>query len=277
MKDKIMIILKGFVFGLANIIPGVSGGTIALTMGIYEDLIGSISNIFKSFKKSMALLIPFGIGAVLSIVLLSKIINYTLTKYPAPTIIFFIGLILGGIPLLTKNIKGNKIKVKYILLFLITFIFILALSFLGGAGHDVVIGNSSFSYILLFVVGIIAAATMVIPGVSGSFVMMLLGYYQPIINCIDELTSFTNVFKNLMILLPLGLGIVVGIISIAKLLEYLFTKYKVETYYAVFGFIIASIITLFLSITIPTSILEILVCIILLLIGIVCGYKLGDQ
>lgn len=277
MKDKIMIILKGFVFGLANIIPGVSGGTIALTMGIYEDLIGSISNIFKKFKKSMSLLIPFGIGAVLSIVLLSKIINYTLTKYPAPTVIFFIGLILGGIPLLTKNIKGKKVKPRYILLFLITFIFILVLSFLGGAGHNVSIGNSIFSYILLFIVGIIAAATMVIPGVSGSFVMMLLGYYQPIINCIDELTSFTNVFKNLMILLPLGLGIVVGIISIAKLLEYLFTKYKVETYYAVFGFIIASIITLFLSITIPTSILEIIVCIILLLIGIMCGYKLGDQ
>lgn len=98
MKNKLIIALKGFVFGIANIIPGVSGGTIALTMGIYEDLISSISNIFKKFKNSMAILIPFFIGAVLSIVLLSKIINFTLTKYPTPTIIFFVGLILGGIP-----------------------------------------------------------------------------------------------------------------------------------------------------------------------------------
>ena len=88
MKNKLIIALKGFVFGIANIIPGVSGGTIALTMGIYEDLISSISNIFKKFKNSMAILIPFFIGAVLSIVLLSKIINFTLTKYPTPTIIF---------------------------------------------------------------------------------------------------------------------------------------------------------------------------------------------
>lgn len=277
MKDKILIALKGFVFGIANIIPGVSGGTIALTMGIYEDLIGSISNIFKSFKKSMALLIPFGIGAILSIVLLSKVINYTLTKYPAPTIIFFIGLIVGGIPLLTKNIKGNKIKPKYIILFLITFIFILLLTFLGGAGHSVVIGNSPISYILLFIVGIIAAATMVIPGVSGSFVMMLIGYYHPIINCIDELTSLTHVFRNIMILIPLGLGIVIGIISIAKLLEWLFKKYKVETYYAVFGFILASIITLITTVPIPHSIIEIIICIILLMIGLLCGYKLGEK
>lgn len=276
MKEKLMILLKGFVFGIANIIPGVSGGTIALTMGIYEDLISSISNIFKKFKKSMSLLIPFGIGAVLSIVLLSKVINYTLTKYPAPTILFFIGLILGGIPLLTKNIKGKKIKVRYIVLFLVTFISILLLSILGGAGHNVTIHSNLFGYFLLFIVGIVAAATMVIPGISGSFVLMLLGYYQPIINTIDELTSFTNVFKNICILIPLGIGIVVGIISIAKLLEYLFKKYKIETYYAILGFILASIITLALTITIPSSIIEIIIGIILLVIGILCGYKLGD-
>lgn len=277
MKNKLIIALKGFVFGIANIIPGVSGGTIALTMGIYEDLISSISNIFKKFKNSMAILIPFFIGAVLSIVLLSKIINFTLTKYPTPTIIFFVGLILGGIPLLTKNVKGKKIKPRYIALFLVTFIFILLLSFLGGVGKTVTITGSPLSYILLFIVGIIAAATMVIPGVSGSFVMMLLGYYGPIINSIDELTSFTNVFSNILILLPLGIGIVLGIITIAKLLEYLFKRFKTETYYAIFGFIIASIIVLLVSIKIPSSIIEIIISIILLFIGIVCGYKLGDK
>ncbi len=277
MKDKIMIILKGFVFGIANIIPGVSGGTIALTMGIYEDLISSISNILKNFKKSMSLLIPFGIGAVLSIVLLSKIINFTLTKYPTPTILFFIGLIIGGIPLLTNNIKDKRIKPRYIILFLITFSFILLLTYLGGAGHSVKLTSSLGSYILLFIVGMIAAATMVIPGVSGSFVMMLLGYYQPIINTIDELTSMKNVMTNILFLIPLGLGIVIGIIGISKLIEFLFKKYKIETYYAILGFILASIITLFTSISFSHSIIQILIGIILLFIGILCGYKLGDN
>ena len=92
MKDKLKIGLKGFVFGVANIIPGVSGGTIALTMGIYEDLISSISNIRKDFKKSMALLVPFLIGAVLSILLLSKVINFCLDRFPNPTILLFLGI-----------------------------------------------------------------------------------------------------------------------------------------------------------------------------------------
>ena len=116
MKKKLLLFLKGCVFGVANIIPGVSGGTIALTMGIYEDLIKAISNIRKKFKKSMALLIPFGLGAIASILLLSKVIKFCLDRYETPTILFFLGLIIGGIPLITKNVKGRKFKATYMLL-----------------------------------------------------------------------------------------------------------------------------------------------------------------
>ena len=125
MKNKIKLFLKGFVFGIANIIPGVSGGTLALTMGIYEDLISSISNIFKKFKRSMSFLLPFILGAIISIISLSKVIDICLTKYETLTIIFFIGLIIGGIPLLFKNINIKKITIPKFLVFLITFSFIL--------------------------------------------------------------------------------------------------------------------------------------------------------
>ena len=277
MKEKLKILLKGMVFGIANIIPGVSGGTIALTLGIYEDLIKALSNILKSFKKSMSLLIPFGLGTAISIVVFSKIINYTLTKFPTMTILFFIGLIIGGLPLITEKVKGKKVKVRYIVLMLLTFAFILGISFLNENGNNVVLSSNPLTYILLFLVGVIAAATMVIPGISGSFVLMLLGYYKPIINTIDELTSFNNVFQNILILIPFGLGVVIGIITIAKLLEYLFKKYKTETYYAIIGFIVASIITLFLTINLPHNLAELILSLVFLIIGILCGYKLGDK
>lgn len=277
MKDKLIIGLKGFVFGIANIIPGVSGGTIALTMGIYEDLISSISNIRKDFKKSMSLLVPFLLGAVLSILLLSKVINFCLDKYPNPTILLFLGIILGGIPLIGKNIKGKKIKISYILLFLLTFGIVIGLSFLNGGGSVSLDHLGLKSGILLFLVGCVAAASMVMPGISGSFMLMILGYYHPIIKTIDSLTTFKNLGHDLLIIGILGLGVVFGLIVMAKLLEYLFKKYKVATYYAIIGFMAASIVSLVITLPNPGSVIEIIIGIILFILGIIGGYRLGDS
>ena len=277
MKNKILIFLKGFVFGIANIIPGVSGGTIALTMGIYEDLISSISNIFKKFKRSMSFLLPFILGAIISIISLSKVIDICLTKYEAITIIFFIGLIIGGIPLLFKNINIKKITIPKFLVFLITFSFILIITYLKSGNGNVSLNNNLITYLKLTGVGIITAATMIIPGISGSFVLMLMGYYQPLLKVINNITSFNNITSNILLLIPLGIGVVIGILLITKILEYLFTKYKEITYYGVIGFLLASIITLILSISLPTNIIEIIIAILLFIIGLFIGNKLGDQ
>ena len=278
MKDKIKIFLKGCIFGIANIIPGVSGGTIALTMGIYEDLIKSISNIRKKFKKSMALLIPFFIGAVVAILLLSNVIKLSLSKYPTPTILFFLGLIIGGIPLITKNVKGKKIKPSYIIAFLITFGFVLGLYFLGGNGHNASLETlNPISIFLLFIVGIITACTMVIPGISGSMVLMLIGYYEPLINTAASLSTLKNIGHDLVIVIAAGMGVLVGIVLISKILEYLFNKYKTGTYYAIIGFLLASIIVLILLLKLNIPIIQLIIGIILFIIGIFAGYKLGDK
>ena len=280
MKEKILLILKGFVFGIANIIPGVSGGTIALTMGVYEDLISSISNILSDFKKSMSILIPFFLGTGIAILSMSKVINYTLTNYPTPTILFFVGLILGGLPLIYRNLnikKGKKIKPTNILLSIITFSFVIGLAVIGGGNGNFDVSNPSIlTMILLFIVGCVAAASMVIPGISGSFVLMLLGFYKPVIATIDDLTSMNHLVNDFLILIPFGLGVVIGLVLISKLLEYLFNKYKLQTYFAIFGFVIASIITLLMTVK-PCSVIQIVIGIILLVIGAFIGYKLGDE
>ena len=277
MKDKIILAIKGFFMGIANIIPGVSGGTLAITMGIYEDLIEAISHFFTKIKENLKFLIPVLLGAVISIILGSRVISYSLEKYPLPTIMFFIGLILGGIPMLYKKIKGNS-KPSNIFIFILTFSLVIGLMFLK-SGNNVSFTNMNImDYILLFIVGVIASATMIIPGISGSFMLMVMGYYKPILHTINSLTSFQNIVPNMLIPIPFGLGVLVGLVLIAKVLEYLFNKFEVPTYFGIIGFVLASIIGIFtstegLSFTLP----QIIASLILFVIGFVIALKLGDE
>ena len=279
MKDILVLTIKGFFLGIANIIPGVSGGTLAITMGIYEDLIGAISHFFKNIKKNIKFLIPLGVGILIAILLMSKIISYCLDKFPFPTTLFFIGLIVGGIPLISRKVKGVKVKPTNVLLFLLTFGIIMVMTFLNEGTNIVSLANISLTQmLLLFIVGMVAAATMVIPGVSGSFVLMLLGYYKPIVSTISNLTNFNILGHNLLVLIPFGLGVLIGIILIAKLIEFLFNKYEIPTYYAILGFVISSVVGLGVGL-VGTSInaIQIIIGVILFIIASIIGYKLGDE
>ncbi len=278
MKDKIILAIKGALVGIANIIPGVSGGTLALTMGVYEDLISAISHFFKNVKKNLKFLLVFGLGAALSILLMSKVISLCLDKFPFPTTLFFIGLIVGGVPLLTRKIRKSKVKPWNLLLFLITFGVVIGMAFMQEGSNVVSLSHvSPWMMFVLFLVGMIAAATMVIPGVSGSFVLMLLGFYKPIVSVVSKLTDFSQLGHNLLILIPFGFGVLIGIILIAKLIEFLFNKYELSTYYAILGFLVASIFALFATLfNVSFSNVEVFVGIVLFIISTIIGYKLGD-
>lgn len=276
--ENLLLILKGFILGIANIIPGVSGGTLAMTMGIYEDIIKSISSILKTPKKSLKLLLYLGIGAALSILILSKLLNYTLTNYAFATTLFFIGLIVGGFPLLLKKAKGHKVSLGYLLSFLSTTSLVIILRLLQRTENTVSLNNVSlFTIIILLLVGMLAASTMVIPGVSGSFVLMLIGFYKPILNTISNITKINLLGHNLLILVPFGIGVLLGIVLTAKLIEYLLKKYEIYTYYGIYGFILASILVLILNVyNKATGIPEVVIGILLVLLGTFIGYKLGE-
>lgn len=277
--EYLILILKGMIIGIANIIPGVSGGTLMITLGIYQDVIETISHFFQNIKKSLKLVIPIGIGMVLSILILSKIISVCLDKYPFPTTFFFIGLIVGGIPLLWKKVSASKYKYNNWLIFLITFGIVLTFTFLKSGDYVVSFDNLDlFGYIGLFIVGMLSAATMVIPGISGSFVLMLVGYYEPIVNTIKDLTNFILLSHNLLILVPFGIGILIGIVLVAKLIEWLLKKYPIKTYYGVLGFVLASIVSIIKPLlSSSANVLEIIISIILVIVGGLIAYKLGDR
>lgn len=246
-------LLKGVVVGVANIIPGVSGGTMMVSMGIYEKIIGAINNLFKHFKKSILTLLPIGIGMVLGIGVFSYILPYCLENHPLPTSLCFIGLILGGVPFIVKPAKeslkkeNKHISFQHIIAFLLLFALAVAMAFMSETeAHSAAFNLNVILIIKLFVVGIIASATMVVPGVSGSLVLMLLGYYSGIIETIrdfiDALVSLNSsaILHCVGILLPFGIGVVFGIFAVSKLIEWLFQKHPAVTYSAILGLITAS-------------------------------------
>lgn len=277
-------VLKGIVVGVANIIPGVSGGTMMVSMGIYDKLIHCLTHLFKEFKESMKFLIPIFVGVGIALVGLSFIIQPAFEHFPLQTSCLFIGLIVGGLPAAWKKVKGKGIKVSYIIPFLVFFVLVVGLALVGekeGNAADLTFGL--WSCIKLFVVGIIASATMVIPGVSGSMMLLLLGYYNPIVSAIKDfvtaLASFDmqGILQGCGVLVPAGIGIVVGIFAIAKLIEIIFEKFPMQAYWAIIGLIVASPFAVLLMAQLGTiTVLSVVVSVITFAIGFVIAMKLGD-
>lgn len=277
-------LLKGMVMGIANIIPGVSGGTMAVSMGIYDKLIHSVTHLLKEFKESMKFLIPIFLGIGIALVGLSFIIEPAFANFPLQTNCLFIGLIVGGLPAVIKKVKGKGIKISYIFPFLVFFALVVGMAAIGekeGAAAD--LSFSLWSVIKLFVVGIIASATMVIPGVSGSMMLLLMGYYNPIVaaikNFVTALAAFDidGILQGCGILVPMGLGIVVGVILIAKIIEFIFEKFPLQAYWAIIGLIVASPFAIFLLGDVGTiTVAGVLVSVITFGVGFVIAMKLGD-
>ena len=178
--DWLLDIVKGFIVGTANVIPGVSGGTLMLVLGIYEKVIGSISNIFNQFKKSVLTLLPVLVGVAVAILSMSKVITYCLDTYTFATIMLFVGAVLGGMPMLIARVKKDPVKPLYVVICLITFALVIGMLFLGQGGNANLSHMGPIKFLTVIFMGAIGSATMIIPGVSGSALLMTFGYYTPI-------------------------------------------------------------------------------------------------
>ncbi|HJJ08277.1 MAG TPA: DUF368 domain-containing protein [Bacilli bacterium] len=248
-KIGLINFIKGFILGIANVIPGVSGGTMAVSMGLYELILSSIGNFFKDIKGNFIKLLPIILGILVAIVSTSKLVTYALTNYKAQTLCLFIGLIFGGVSLIMKKIKGKGSKINY-LIFFIVFFFVISLNFLKTGLIEISFTNMGIiDYLLLLLIGFIASSAMVIPGISGSFILMVLGYYDKIIYTVSTITDFSKLGSNLLILVPFGIGVIIGIVFMAKLITNLIKKYETKTYFAIMGFVLSSIVVLLLQLT----------------------------
>ncbi len=278
-------VLKGMVIGIANIIPGVSGGTMMVSMGIYDRLIHCITHLFKEFKKSVLFLLPIAAGMLIAIVASSFGLEWLFEKYPIQTNLLFVGLILGGLPAIWKKVKGNKISAGHMIAALLFFVLVVAFASMGN-GEERAAADLSLNVVnvlKLFAVGIIASATMVIPGVSGSMVLMLMGFYHPVLDAITDFFSalagfdMQGILAGCGVLIPFGLGVVAGIFAIAKLVEVIFEKFPLYAYWAIIGLIVSSPVAIYLMGTFPAfTAFRVLTGILAFAVGFGIAMKLGE-
>lgn len=276
-KFKLSNIPRGFAMGVSDLIPGVSGGTIALLLGIYDDFIQSVSGVFsKHFKKSILFLLPIIIGMGLAIGVLSSVINYLLAHHTVPTMFFFVGLILGIIPFLLRISHFKQTyHLQHWLIMLVCIIILAVMAFFNnGNGHHVPshIDLSAPMLFKYFIAGICASSAMLLPGISGSFVLLLFGVYSTVTFAVSQVVRFH--FEGLPVILLVGMGVIVGFLVASKIITFLLVHYTYLTYAAILGLVIGSLFSVFPGL--PTTGLTWMISIVTLIAGFAISYVLGQ-
>lgn len=230
----------GACIGIAEAIPGVSGGTVAVLLKIYDELIGSISKLRQQFKKSLLFLVPIVLGMGLGLFGFSHIITYLLEHFPMAVNFFFVGLIIGLVPMLLRHSLDGGFRVSSFWPFVVMLGVMAALAFLpgeSGQSAGLITEMDLPTGIRFFFCGIIAAVCMILPGISGSMMMVIFGVYDSVITAVSTL--------NIPVLIPVGLGAAVGILFGAKLVDFFLRRFPQATYFAILGLVLGSLFSLF--------------------------------
>ena len=244
---NIVTAIKGACMGAADVIPGVSGGTIAFIMGIYDEFVGSLASInmeavkllfsgkFKAFWKHIngSFLLSLVIGIGISVVALAGLMQYLLANKPIQTWAFFFGLIVASSIFIIRGISGWKLREVLFLVFGVV---------LGVTICTLSPTQTPDGLWFIFLSGAIAICAMILPGISGSFILLILGKYQYIMGVISDLVSGVNIGQNILIIGVLGIGAVIGILAFSKFLHWLLARWQKETMIVLAGFIIGSLV-----------------------------------
>lgn len=263
--------------GIAMIIPGVSGGTIAVLFNVYDKLIGAISDLRKDFKNSFFYLLPIVIGALVGIAAMFLPLKYAIKYAPMPTILLFAGLMVGSFPKLFKDTYKNGFKWTDIFAVVLPVAFVVGICFIPELGQaDLGTEMPVWGYFVLILIGAVASCALVVPGVSGSLLLLIFGYYQPVLDTVSALlTSFGH---SVLVLALFAVGLIVGFFTIAKLMKFLMKKFPRGTGWAILGFVFGSIPAIFLTeefTTAPVDGIQIAIGAILCLAGVIASYALA--
>lgn len=267
-------ILKGFAMGTSDLVPGVSGGTIALLLGIYNQFISSISGIFsRRFWPSFTFLIPIIIGMLLAMGSLSNLFNYLLSQHHIPTMFFFGGLIIGIVPYLLKisNYKTSFTTKHYMMVIAgIAILIVITLMNNGDKHAGETLTLSTSLIIKYFIAGMCASSAMLLPGISGSFMLLVFGVYGTVMLAISEVVKLN--FTGLPILLAVGFGVLAGFIISSKIIQYFLTHHKLMTFALIIGFVVGSLFAVFPGL--PTNIVMWFVSLVVFIIGFIVSLTL---
>jgi putative membrane protein len=253
LRGRILLGLKGIAMGAADVVPGVSGGTIAFITGIYEELISSISgigiNTWRTFRRdgfkaawkqaNASFLINLLVGIIIAIVSLAKLISFLLEEFPIPVWAFFFGLIIASIFIVGKQVR-NRFSATSIIGFIAGTIIAYLITIISPVSGDV-----SIAYV--FFCGMLAITAMILPGISGSFILLLLGAYSAVLGSISGFTDAlgqgdsTGILHNGKMLLSFAGGCIIGLLSFSRLLNWMFKKAHDLTISILTGFLLGSL------------------------------------
>ena len=264
---QIKMFFKGLIIGLGKIIPGVSGSIFAILFGVYEPIIESLANI-KNIKKNFNLLFPLGTGIIFAIMFGSNFIDFLLSNYYLVSMSFFIGLMSYGLIPLINSVKNSTFNLSEIIISILVVISITMLIFVK---FDVMIVNNNNSlkeFISLILCGLLDAISTIVPGISGTAILLILGYYEIIIK------ALANPLISINILIPFFFVFIVGLIIVAKLIDYLFKKYKNIMNFSILSFSIISIVYLIINVIDKMTSINIIYPLIALFVGGIISYLL---
>ncbi|MDY0074588.1 MAG: DUF368 domain-containing protein [Acholeplasmataceae bacterium] len=241
--NHVIKIIKGSLVGLGSILPGISGSMVATVLKIYTELITALNQFTKKPIRAILSVWQYIVGVVLGYLLGFLIIKYLLTNFPIPFTLLMIGFILGSIPSVTQETKGQKKSWHHYLVMGLAIL--MMLSFLLVQENNAQANNWTY-YLIVFFIGFITAASLITPGLSAATLLMALGYFHLLIGLVDDIGraistfSFTEIAPHLPMLLMLALGVLVGMIVMGKLMYHILMRYKVHFYLAVLGIILIS-------------------------------------
>lgn len=264
-------LIKGIFIGIAKIIPGFSGAILMISFNLYDRAILAITCFFENPKKNFCFLANLGLGIIIGIVVFSKIIIFFLEHYYVYTTALFIGLILGGIPILQTKFTRNKTNS----LILILSFFIMFILSIANINNNYLIKNNYIDILVFFLSGILEAIGTILPGISATALLMLVGIYDSYITILSNAFNLHLLKETLYFIIPFSSGLIFGIITISLLINYLLKHYKEQTFSLILGISFSSVILLILKISpLISNLSTLLISFLLLTIGYLITFKL---
>lgn len=241
--EKLKLFIQGFIIGVGKIMPGVSGSVMAICFGLYERIIESLSSL-TNFKKNIQFMTFLGIGIILAILIGSNIIRFLLLNHYTKTMMFFIGMMIPGLFPLLKEVKNTDLTFKNTLLCVAVFAFLMLLNIADMTSPSIKTESYIHHFLSLTLCGLLDAASTIIPGISGSALLMILGYYETIITAFANLLTLTDFLASMAVLIPFLIGLLLGLVLVSKMISHLFKNHRVMTYMLIIVFAVYSILTL---------------------------------
>lgn len=256
-------LLAGMGIGTGAAIPGVSGAAIAVICKVYEQIIWAINNFRKAFKKAITILLPILLGIFIAVIPCIILFDKALDHFVFGTMCIFAGFLLGSFPGVLDEVKGTKINKKLVICVVIGFIFVILLGIASVfLGREINIDNEFYKmdfwmYLVLIPVGVLAAVALTVPGLSGSLILLIIGFYKPLLNFTVEWAkemfgagvpqTLSNTGKLFGMLGCFALGVLIGVVLVGKIMSKLLEKHRTVTYFTIIGFIIGSFFVLFFN------------------------------